>query len=303
MSKSIARFTKEALLAKVYSKSGPQQLRYASTIANLGLSIYRVISHASLRKNARLWLLNLSGLTLIGLTPFNHYIGLVFLSTTSQTQGYVQGYFMFRSEPIAKHRMREGRKTVVQPLETNAGRGTGTQGMARVIMDFDEQMGIDLEAADRLLSWVRGDGAGYATTLRLHKYLCSMPDNQKSFRNRIAIPEIWHAKATMINSIAANHYGPTTSQDPSSLSRSSGAAGFKRPANLSSCDYYPIVRSMSLIWEAQVLDCWRWVDSILALHNRISNIKYLQSISWGYTGSSFSLRSSGKTEWTTFKVN
>ena len=163
----------------------------------------------------------------------------------------------FRSEPLAKHRMREGRKTVVQPLGTNAEREIETQGMARTIMDFDKQMGLGSEAADQLLSWVRGDGASYATALRLQKYLCSIPDNHKSFRNRIATPEIWHAKATTINSIAANHYGPATSKDPSSLSKSSHAAGFKRPSNLSSCDYYPTVRSMTLIWEAQVLDCWR----------------------------------------------
>ncbi|KAF8809191.1 hypothetical protein BYT27DRAFT_7284261 [Phlegmacium glaucopus] len=163
----------------------------------------------------------------------------------------------FRSEPLAKHRMREGRKTVVQPLGTNSERETETQGMARAIMDFDEQMGLGSEEADQLLSWVRGDGASYATTLRLQKYLCSIPDNHKSFRNRIATPEIWHAKATMINSITANHYGPPTSKDPSSLSRSSNAAGFKRPSNLNSCDYYPTVRSMTLVWEARVLDCWR----------------------------------------------
>jgi len=165
----------------------------------------------------------------------------------------------FRSEPIAKHRMHEGRKTMVQPLGTNAERETETQGMAQAIMDFDEQMGLGSEAADCLLSWVCGDGASYATTLRLQKHLCSIPDNYLSFRNRIATPEIWHAKATMINSIAANHYGPGTSKDPSSLSRSSNAAGFKHPTNLSSCDYYPTVRSMTLIWEAQVLNCWRWV--------------------------------------------
>ena len=163
----------------------------------------------------------------------------------------------FRTPPIAIHRMREGRKTVVQPLGTNAERETETQGMARALLDFDEQMGLGPEAATKLLSWVRGDGASYATILRLQKYVCPIPDNRESFRNRIATPEIWHAKATQINSIAENHYGPATSKDPSSLSRSSNAAGFKRPTNLSSCDFYPTVRSMTLIWEAQVLDCWR----------------------------------------------
>jgi hypothetical protein len=67
--------------------------------------------------------------------------------------------------PLAKHRMREGRKTVVQPLGTNAEREIETQGMARALMDFDSQMGVGPEAADKLLSWVRGDGASHATTL------------------------------------------------------------------------------------------------------------------------------------------
>jgi hypothetical protein len=45
----------------------------------------------------------------------------------------------FDQHPFAKHRMREGRKTVVRPL---GKRETEAQGMARAIMDFDEQMGI-----------------------------------------------------------------------------------------------------------------------------------------------------------------
>ncbi|KAF8888940.1 hypothetical protein CPB84DRAFT_1816490 [Gymnopilus junonius] len=110
----------------------------------------------------------------------------------------------FHSESIAKHHMHEGQKTVVQPLGTNAEWETKIQGMVRAIEDFDKQIG---------------------------KYLCSIPDNLKSFQNCIVTPEIWHMKATMINLITANHYRPSTSKDPSSLSQSSNAA--------------------------QVLDCWR----------------------------------------------
>jgi hypothetical protein len=64
----------------------------------------------------------------------------------------------FRLPPVAKHRMRDGRKTMVQPLGTNAERETETQGMARAILDFDKQMGIGSEASNKLLLWVRGDG-------------------------------------------------------------------------------------------------------------------------------------------------
>ena len=41
---------------------------------------------------------------------------------------------------------------MVQPLGTNAEREIETQGMAHAIMDFEEQMGIRSEAADKLLS-------------------------------------------------------------------------------------------------------------------------------------------------------
>ncbi|KAJ7793699.1 hypothetical protein B0H14DRAFT_2622596 [Mycena olivaceomarginata] len=31
----------------------------------------------------------------------------------------------------------------------------------------------------------------------------------------------------------------------------------KRPTDLKKCDFYPTSCSMTLIWEAQLLDCWR----------------------------------------------
>ncbi|THU88976.1 hypothetical protein K435DRAFT_865755 [Dendrothele bispora CBS 962.96] len=69
---------------------------------------------------------------------------------------------------------------------------------------------------------------------------------------------IWHMQATSQNTIAENHYGPIATNDPSSLSRSASCANFKRPANFKDCgNYYPLHRSMSTFWNAQILDCWR----------------------------------------------
>ena len=163
----------------------------------------------------------------------------------------------FRTAPLAKHRMRENRTTLVQPIGTNAEREIETQGMARALVDFDQQMGIDPAKCDNILFWVRGDGASHATLMRLQRYMSVTPDIYKSFRNVISTPEWWHNKSTFLNCTAANHYGPATSKDPSSLSRSSNAANMKRPSDLKKCDFYPTSRSMSMIWEARVLDCWR----------------------------------------------
>ncbi|KAJ7687510.1 hypothetical protein B0H17DRAFT_1300716 [Mycena rosella] len=159
---------------------------------------------------------------------------------------------MFREEPLALHRMRKGRKTGCQPLKTNGERSTSLQGFERAVDDFDTQRGIDSRDPGNLLSWIRGDGAPYANALRLTT-LCTP---QGTFKNKIATPEIWHTGATDLNSTAANHYGPATSLDPSSLSKASNIAGLKRPSNTKSCDYYPTVRNLTLIWKAHVLDCW-----------------------------------------------
>ncbi|KAJ7686003.1 hypothetical protein B0H17DRAFT_1204550 [Mycena rosella] len=156
----------------------------------------------------------------------------------------------FRTAPIAQHRMDPNRPpTIFQPFGTNWEHETETQGMERADRDFDVQMGIDPEHDSGLLSSVCGDGASYANLLRLSKYCAPMGDK---FRNKISTPEIWHTGATDLNSIAANHYGPATSSDPSSLSKASNAAGFKRPSNIKSCDYYPTMRNLELIWTAHV---------------------------------------------------
>ncbi|KAJ7756790.1 hypothetical protein DFH07DRAFT_742456 [Mycena maculata] len=158
---------------------------------------------------------------------------------------------MFHDE-LAIHRMQEGRQHKCQPVGTNGERSTETQGMERAIGDFDAQTGTDSTKGNRL-DWLRGDGASYAAFLRLTKYCTPIG----KFPNKIATPEIWHTGATDLNSTAANHYGPASSSDPSSLSKCSNITGFKRPSNPKSCDYYPTVRNLTAFWTAHVLDCWR----------------------------------------------
>ncbi|KAJ7206105.1 hypothetical protein GGX14DRAFT_644132 [Mycena pura] len=185
----------------------------------------------------------------------------------------------FRSAPIAKRRMREGRKSRGQPVGTNSEHSTETQGMERALADFARQIGLNPEQLKDFLFWIRGDGASYANVLRLTKYCAPLG----TFSNRISTPEIWHTGATDLNSTAANHYGPATSPNPSSLSKCSNAAGLKRPSNIKSVDYYPTVRNFELIWIAHVLDCWRlrvffavedlkvYIDS-LATNNRLPDL-------------------------------
>ncbi|KAJ7633589.1 hypothetical protein DFH06DRAFT_1139927 [Mycena polygramma] len=160
---------------------------------------------------------------------------------------------LYRAGALALHRIQPGRKTECQPLRANGEHSTELNGMKLAVADFDKQVGIDSDNPGDVLTWIRGDGASYAILLHLSTYMTPL----KTFKNKIATPEIWHTGATDLNSTAANHYGPSTSSDPSSLSKCSNIAGLKRPSNIKSCDYYPTVRNLTLIWNAHVLDCWR----------------------------------------------
>ncbi|KAK7021767.1 hypothetical protein VNI00_017278 [Paramarasmius palmivorus] len=181
----------------------------------------------------------------------------------------------FQSAPIAIHRTDHLPETEIQPLGTNAERETETQGMARSIADFDQQMGYTQESSEKLLEWLGGDGATFAVILRLQKYLAPTAlDNRATLRNKISTPEAWHIKDTALKAIAENVFGPQACKDPSSLSKLFSAINLSRPPNLKKCDHYPTSDGLRLVFLAQVLDCWR-VE--LKTNDLVSYFETLQS--------------------------
>ncbi|KII90232.1 hypothetical protein PLICRDRAFT_108509 [Plicaturopsis crispa FD-325 SS-3] len=174
------------------------------------------------------------------------------------------------------------RKTVVQPLGTNAEREVETKGMRSAVLDFEKQMGLDKDSMWNLILLIRGDGASVASLGRVKKYLATDPCDYRAFRGRVPPgPEIWHTRATKLSAIAENHYGPSASSDPSSLSKSASTANQKRPPNLKKPDFYPTSRSMTLFWEARILDIWRIhydCDDILAHFTRLDMLPTFESL-------------------------
>ncbi|KAJ7867127.1 hypothetical protein B0H13DRAFT_2236750 [Mycena leptocephala] len=170
---------------------------------------------------------------------------------------------LFTSAAMTKHRLPKGRITVMQPVGTNGEHSTETQGMFRALLDFFGQLGLDEKAFENLIFMPRGDGASIAAIWRIKKYLSAHPGNYKAFRNVVPPgPEIFHTRWTNLNSLSTNFYGPASSADPSALSKSATAAGAKRPSNLKKVDFFPTSRSMTLFFEARVLDCWRiWFEA------------------------------------------
>ncbi|KAJ7263041.1 hypothetical protein C8J57DRAFT_1071083 [Mycena rebaudengoi] len=161
------------------------------------------------------------------------------------------------SEKMTKRRLRK-RITGMQGLGTNGEREVETPGMMRALLDFKGQLGLDEKALEGLIFTPRGDGASIAAIWRIKKFLSAHTNHYKAFRHVVpAGPEIWHTRWTNLNAISTNHYGPSSSPDPSALSKSAIAAGAKRPSNLKKVDFFPTSRSLKLFFEARVLDCWR----------------------------------------------
>ncbi|KAJ6544910.1 hypothetical protein B0H10DRAFT_2244047 [Mycena sp. CBHHK59/15] len=190
---------------------------------------------------------------------------------------------VLKSDRMTKRRLHKGRKTVMQPLGTNAERETETQGMMRALLDFENQMGLDEKAMEGLIFTPRGDGASIAAIWRIQKFLSAHPSHYKAFRNRVpAGPEIWHTRWTKLNAIASNSYALASSADPSALSKSATAVGAKQPSNLKKVDFFPTSRSMILFFEARVLDCWR---GTYLVQRHASQKAYKQAISKDFADS------------------
>ncbi|KAF8997546.1 hypothetical protein BDZ89DRAFT_1083562, partial [Hymenopellis radicata] len=190
---------------------------------------------------------------------------------------------IFRSEPVAVNRLPVDHATKIQPLRSNAEREIELDGSKNCIIDFDTQMGWKEEWSSKLMTWYGGDGGTYNTIKRLKKHvLATAPGKYMSFSHVLNTPEIWHVGSTMVGTVATNHYGPASSPDPSSLSRLSTAASQKRPSDLSKPDYYSTTRAMKLMWNAQVLDCWRTYSIHLcpdsSLESYFENLETLPSL-------------------------
>ncbi|KAF8994515.1 hypothetical protein BDZ89DRAFT_1179618, partial [Hymenopellis radicata] len=113
----------------------------------------------------------------------------------------------------------------------------------------------------RCTLWDGGDGGSVLSGARVIRHrlpqlASESVDIHTAFANRFWTPGLWHQKATMINSLATNYYGPATTKDPSALHRLASATNMYIPTKTDSCNFYPAVTLMTTACEAQILDAW-----------------------------------------------
>lgn len=150
------------------------------------------------------------------------------------------------------------RRTVVHPLGTVGKSETATVELRDGIEDFLEQMGVT-EASPPRLVFIGGDGMSFEKLLNLKYYLQFQSTPLRRFEVVEPFLEIWHTIWTNLSSIFETHWGSPYTKDPSRLGHSAFAIGQKTPSNLKKVDYYPASYEAYLIFDARVLDCWRYV--------------------------------------------
>lgn len=158
----------------------------------------------------------------------------------------------------AKNPMRVPRKTEIYPLGTNNAQEATMSGMKDGLVDFATQLGLgDKELKDRLLI-VSGDGLTFNNIVRLKKYMeTSEDDDYRALKWVLPQLETWHTEWTDLGRIFSAHWGLENTADVSSLWHNAIAINHPTPSNLSKPDYYPSKRTLNLVLDARMLDCWR----------------------------------------------
>lgn len=164
---------------------------------------------------------------------------------------------------VAKHQINPTRRSKVQPLGTNSANEVSTQGMNEALADFFEQMGLTNETYSERLQFVSGDGKSFEAIGKLKKYLSSQDGNFESLGFVIEVLEIWHTKWHDLSRICASQWGPSGSNDPSTLSYLAKALNSPIPSDLKKVDFYPNARLIDVAVRAHILQCWEYVISYL----------------------------------------
>ncbi|KAG8923250.1 hypothetical protein FRC01_013003 [Tulasnella sp. 417] len=160
----------------------------------------------------------------------------------------------------AKKPMRLPHKTEIYPLGTSNAEEATMSRMKDGLVDFATQLGLgDSKLKDRLLI-VSRDGLTFNNIVQLKSYMETSEDNDyHALKWVLPQLETWHTEWTDLGCIFSVHWGLENTADPSSLWHNTIAINHPTPSKLNKPDYYPSKRTLDLILDARMLDCWRWV--------------------------------------------
>lgn len=162
---------------------------------------------------------------------------------------------LFKND-ACKHQINPNRKSSVHPLGTNSANEVSTQGMFEAMVDFLEQTGMSEETLNNRIQFFSGDGKSFEVIGKVKKYLASQSGDFKSFSFIVEVLELWHTEWHDLGRICATYWGPTHSNDPSTLAYLAKTINSPTPSDFKKVDFFHNTRLVEVAVKAHVLQCW-----------------------------------------------
>ncbi|KAI0702349.1 hypothetical protein BC835DRAFT_1303523 [Cytidiella melzeri] len=160
---------------------------------------------------------------------------------------------------LAKHCMRDGRRTEVYPLASSKHDEGSTRGNRDVIDDLMlKQLGLEKDEAAKVLTIVTGDQSTIEKICHLKKLLDSCPHGYDRYGWVLPIIQLWHMGWADLERILATHWGPKSGFEDyiSTLACVNELLGCK-VKNVKRPDYYPAQALVFDTLRVEIINCWR----------------------------------------------
>ncbi|KAI0260320.1 hypothetical protein BC834DRAFT_832002 [Gloeopeniophorella convolvens] len=170
-------------------------------------------------------------------------------------------------EAAQRHQIDPHRHTVVYPLGMNSENEVSTRGVKEAVCDFLNQIGCTAETSEGRAMFISGDGKTFEGLHTAKNILSGIEDDFRSLRFARPVLELWHTKWTDMNRIFEGFWGGDLARvDPSTLGFMALLTGTIKPtAESDKTDYYKGTRTIGLVVQGHILDCWRCRDQFTLL--------------------------------------
>lgn len=158
----------------------------------------------------------------------------------------------------------------VHNLRSSGKKETVTTELRDVLLDFLEQVGRRAGEHNPRLIIVGGDGLTFEKIVRLKNLLGHVIDDAfESLEIVEPVLALWHLGWTELCRIFAVHWGPSFSNDPSTLSHNAEKINRKTPPNLNKVDYKQGTEMLFTVLDARILDCFGCVILLAIGHKDV----------------------------------
>lgn len=182
-----------------------------------------------------------------------------FLVQEVRSLAFLQGRLNHRLRvDLAKHRMRDGRRTEAYPLATSEHDEGSTRGNREVLDDLMlNQLQLPEEEVAQMITMLGGDQSTVEKIRTLKKFMSSCPHGYHRYGWALPVVELWHMGWADLERILATHWGyKTGSEEDISTFGFINQLLNRKVKNVTRPDYYPAQNLVFDTLRVDVIDCW-----------------------------------------------